>query len=1253
MTQFVRKFGNVTINAVPLDFIDAGWHAFDANDYFRVEALTGAFEGQAYHYNKNVTTYRLGAEYTPAGSSVTDCEVLVRLKISSATATNMGGLVLRGGGSESSENGILVFISQGDLDVGAYTAGTYHELETDGTQNYAQSSWIWIRARVIGSGTSKVISAKSWEATESEPDAWTFTHTDTSDYGPDSGWVGLRGGSEDFSCDFFSFTDSPSTESAPYRIQPFVENFGRMATSVAPTNFTPQWVTTGHTFLVATAATGILQQSAIFDITTNARHAHRYDSVGTDFVNGEVLIRVKVAGNSGSIYHAGIVLRGSGTSSTEDGYVIMLNDANLVITEFNAGSYNQLAAQTGGSITVGNYYWIRARIEDTYLYGKIWADGSAEPGTWTVSHDDTTGTRTSGWIGIFDHSQDTAFDFFSVGLGDDPAPMVVEQNFVDATNSIAEFTETLGGASFSTSIDTSFQTLQASDMFPLDGTQNILDFNSGASDTHQFFSWDLLPPGEDDIEILMRTQNTTTFQNYSTMIMLRVSGTEGVSETYYASTLHNGSVGLFRYDSGTRTLIDRETGYISNYQFYWQRFRINGTSLKWKYWKDGYAEPAEWTVEETDANISTGALGHGIGTYDWADFFVDYIAAGIGGSSPELPEEVIDQTTQLGQNMAGVSTYSSTGYYTVNSCRAEPMLLAYETEIVAVTFACYETTAWPTGGDFRLALYANMSTTDLSNAVLIEDLGYRTTGWWGSGNENIVPLTTKRKFAPGTVIWFVFKSNNNDFNLCAHTNRKNCGSLSPSGYIIYSTEFGSDETVSFPTTTGTLTADSTSTAYTYNFSVIGGKRHKAERYYDFSDYGYEAELDDWEKTMDTHSAFDYTNKEAGYVLLEQTTISTYMTSIVPYYHKVKSHDGDCMALVKITAGQATVGTCMDGSSSGNDKGFVFTLDYTNQYIKLQRWSNGMTTLGTDVAYTLALDTYYWVRIRVDPLRVRAKIWTGEVYDEPLTWNRDETVTTASTWWGRNGAGLYEPYSEMQLFALSGAYNQEITPFSWQWGDEFTGTTGEPLDTSKWTVTDDTYAEIDIYNNQLRAHSTGLGGAGETGTAVWDAAIEDDFTVILDFDIQAYRDQDDAQISLFVFDNNSFSTGNGAYFGVTRLSSADKWRYRVMTSGSWGATDTSTARSNDTGKIRIRRSGTTVKFDYKDGAAGAWTNKDSITLTGDVYIQLYYYMPYPQSADQYDYRIDDFRIYDYDVVEAFTLAGGGGESGYRPAIILVC
>ena len=162
------------------------------------------------------------------------------------------------------------------------------------------------------------------------------------------------------------------------------------------------------------------------------------------------------------------------------------------------------------------------------------------------------------------------------------------------------------------------------------------------------FSWDT--PGSDtDTEILVRWRSTAATSTDQFWMLLRGSGAAATEGGYIFRNTSGTSIQIARLVAGTLTTIGAAVTItaIANNQWYWMRFRVNGTDLKAKIWNgDHDQEPAAWTIERTDATIAlAGWMGVGnaaaTGTRDYDD-----IAVGTAGDTAVFPVSAEARVTQ-------------------------------------------------------------------------------------------------------------------------------------------------------------------------------------------------------------------------------------------------------------------------------------------------------------------------------------------------------------------------------------------------------------------------------------------------------------------------------------------------------------------------------------------------------------------------------------------------------------------------------
>lgn len=92
------------------------------------------------------------------------------------------------------------------------------------------------------------------------------------------------------------------------------------------------------------------------------------------------------------------------------------------------------------SFTNGAFYWLRARVQDSTLYGKVWADGSIEPGAWsTVAQMSGSGIISSaGKCGMLVNDTGAKVDHFTAYA------VSTYRSFIDASSQILQWAEFAG-----------------------------------------------------------------------------------------------------------------------------------------------------------------------------------------------------------------------------------------------------------------------------------------------------------------------------------------------------------------------------------------------------------------------------------------------------------------------------------------------------------------------------------------------------------------------------------------------------------------------------------------------------------------------------------------------------------------------------------------------------------------------------------------------------------------------------------------
>lgn len=135
----------------------------------------------------------------------------------------------------------------------------------------------------------------------------------------------------------------------------------------------------------------------------------------TSKANVEGLVRIRCS--SSTVNRMGISLRCNGSTTFYMGR-ISANANTFAISKVVAGTTTDLFS-TAFTPTLNSYYWIKFRAIGTKLEAKVWADGSGEPGPWTVSGTDSS-ISAAGTFGVTLNSSSGAatFDMDTLSFND-------------------------------------------------------------------------------------------------------------------------------------------------------------------------------------------------------------------------------------------------------------------------------------------------------------------------------------------------------------------------------------------------------------------------------------------------------------------------------------------------------------------------------------------------------------------------------------------------------------------------------------------------------------------------------------------------------------------------------------------------------------------------------------------------------------------------------------------------------------------
>lgn len=158
--------------------------------------------------------------------------------------------------------------------------------------------------------------------------------------------------------------------------------------------------------------------------------------------------------------------------------------------------------------------------------------------------------------------------------------------------------------------------------------------------SRQMMTWDKIPTALNS-EVLMRCRMLeigTTDMLYTGPLMRAVfPSATGSDMTAYLATIEQGQdMVAYRFAAGTATLLQRNDGPDYGLNIWsWQRVRLVGSTISFKYWQQGVAEPSYWTY--TDASPISAAGLIGLGSSHNVDVDVDYYAVSLGTTPAVIP----------------------------------------------------------------------------------------------------------------------------------------------------------------------------------------------------------------------------------------------------------------------------------------------------------------------------------------------------------------------------------------------------------------------------------------------------------------------------------------------------------------------------------------------------------------------------------------------------------------------------------------
>jgi len=415
----------------------SGW-TIDVGGTYDVTAGVKTLGGK---YVDNDGTLTPGILYPNNAPEVVDAEILVLVNVDNAGSVFQGLVAIRWQVVGNKGYGLIRVIT--DSVAMYYLDGSAApDLINQGNQNMNTTAQYWVRFRLEGS----TLKSKVWLKGSTEPGSWGTTDTDSTI--TTKGRCGLCGYSERSEIDYFSIATAGGTAKFPpfmsvydettvtedvttevldaglsidvfdsVTVTDVVDDIG--ASEFFYTSFEeyslgtpPDWTERWHVDMATPSIqSGGLLMGQMLRLTHDAsqRYELSWDAPGTP-VDAEVLYLCEPQGDDSMR----LLLRGSGDDTSETGYYVYgLTSTDRVYLGYYNNAAGTEITNFVHTLSAGQAYWIRFRVEGDQLKVKIWDKGDPEPGSWNL--EETDGTLTSGgWVAAGKWGASSEISFFSV-----------------------------------------------------------------------------------------------------------------------------------------------------------------------------------------------------------------------------------------------------------------------------------------------------------------------------------------------------------------------------------------------------------------------------------------------------------------------------------------------------------------------------------------------------------------------------------------------------------------------------------------------------------------------------------------------------------------------------------------------------------------------------------------------------------------------------------------------------------------------
>lgn len=159
----------------------------------------------------------------------------------------------------------------------------------------------------------------------------------------------------------------------------------------------------------------------------------------------------------------------------------------------------------------------------------------------------------------------------------------------------------------------------------------------GTAANERLLSWDAInaDPDRAEVEVLTRIKGLGTWVSHA--VALRASGAAASKRGYRGGAQFNTHAGIYKYIANTAGAIGSTPYTLTVNVWHLIRFRAEGDQIKLKMWRDGQPEPAAWTIQATNAEITEAGWVGALVTSGNGDHVFDWFAVATGGRTAVKP----------------------------------------------------------------------------------------------------------------------------------------------------------------------------------------------------------------------------------------------------------------------------------------------------------------------------------------------------------------------------------------------------------------------------------------------------------------------------------------------------------------------------------------------------------------------------------------------------------------------------------------